>query len=356
MPKLPPRPKLTKLSRRRQSADERAEAAFKNVPRITNETVAEHREDVLRGARKYIYPLRHSRQRALAISSTIFVTAIIIFFAYCGLALYKFQSNSGFIYGVSQVIPFPIAKAGPSWVSYNSYLFELKHYMHYYSSQQGVNFNTASGKAQLANFKKQALQQVINDAYTKQLAKQHHLSISNQQVNNEVTQLQRQNRLGSSQRELDEVLNEYWGWTEADFKHSLQQQLLNQTVVDHLDTSTHTKAEAALKLLQAGTPFATVATQQSDDAITKANGGQYPAPISTTDSNLAAPVVAQIARLPINQVSEIIDTGYSLEIVMVTSRQADKSTASHIEFDLQPLGNFVAPLQKAHPAHRYIKV
>ncbi|MBI2285652.1 hypothetical protein HYU82_02420, partial [Candidatus Saccharibacteria bacterium] len=33
-----------------------APVSDENVPRITNETIAEHREEVLKGARKFIYP------------------------------------------------------------------------------------------------------------------------------------------------------------------------------------------------------------------------------------------------------------------------------------------------------------
>src|SRR4051812_29151677 len=50
--------------------------SLNDLPRITNETVAEHREQVLRGARKYIYPLQHSRANIIKVSVTLFVAAI----------------------------------------------------------------------------------------------------------------------------------------------------------------------------------------------------------------------------------------------------------------------------------------
>src|SRR5438552_6597079 len=117
MPKLP--------IRRQQAADTKLTEAIQNLPRITNETVAEHREEVLSSARKYIYPLSHSKHRVVVLSVSLLVTAVVVFFAYCGLALYKFQSTSTFTYGVAQVIPFPVARVGTHWVSYESYLFEL---------------------------------------------------------------------------------------------------------------------------------------------------------------------------------------------------------------------------------------
>jgi uncharacterized protein YqfA (UPF0365 family) len=90
------------------------------VPRITNETVATHREDVLKSARKYIYPLQHSKNKIILITSSIIIVFIVAFFTYCTLALYKFQSYSTFLYKVTQVIPFPIARVDGHFVSYNN--------------------------------------------------------------------------------------------------------------------------------------------------------------------------------------------------------------------------------------------
>ena len=46
-----------------------------NAARITNETVAEHREEVIGKARKYIYPLSHSKHKIIVISISLFIVA-----------------------------------------------------------------------------------------------------------------------------------------------------------------------------------------------------------------------------------------------------------------------------------------
>src|SRR6266436_4513609 len=58
-----------------------------NVPRITNETITEHREEVLKGARKYIYPLQHSKHRIVTVSLSIIAVASVAFLIYCTVAL-----------------------------------------------------------------------------------------------------------------------------------------------------------------------------------------------------------------------------------------------------------------------------
>ena len=198
--------------------------AIESLPKITNETVNDHREEVLSTARKYIYPLQHSKHRVVIISSTLLTVTLVVFSIYCGLSLYKYQNYSSFIYGVTQVVPLPVAKAGPNYVAYENYLFELKHYIHYYQTQQKIDFKSIEGQQQLSNFKKQALQIVVNDAYIKELAKTNKVSISQVDINNEINLLKQQNLLGDNNKVLSNVLAQYWGWTLNDFKRELANQ------------------------------------------------------------------------------------------------------------------------------------
>ena len=90
--KKPKKPKLHKLVpkklRKKQPAQPNQEQTLgEGVPRITNETVAAHREEVLGSARKYIYPLQHSKHKIVLISTALFITAFIAFFTYTMLAL-----------------------------------------------------------------------------------------------------------------------------------------------------------------------------------------------------------------------------------------------------------------------------
>jgi hypothetical protein len=355
------KPKLPSLAARSnkiriKKAEDKVTEALGNVPRITNETVAEHREEVLSSARKYIYPLQHSKHRVVRTSIGLFIVVVIGFFVYCSLALYKFQSTDEFIYGVAQVIPFPVAKTGNSWISYQSYLFELRRNMHYYQSQQQVDFGTKDGKAQLQHLKQQALAQVVQDAYVKQLANKYHVSVSNLQVNNEVTLVRTQNRLGSSDRVFKDVLNQFWGWTEDDFKRELKGQLLQQAVVAKLDTATTARAQAALKQLQGGTDFGTLASQVSQDVATKTNGGQYGTAITQNDADIPPAVAQAIFNLKPNQISGIINTGYTLEIVKLISTSGNTAIAAHIQFNFQPITTYTKSLQVTEKPHDYIKI
>lgn len=347
---IPPVPKRFK----KVKGEERIEEAFQNIPNITNETVAEHREDVLKGARKYKYPLQHSKHRIVIISTVLIIAALISFLVYSGLALYRFQSSSAFMYRVTQVLPFPVAKAGSHYVAYENYLFELRRYEHYYQSQQQVDFNTKSGKDQLASYKPKAMAEVVQAAYVKQLASQHHVSVSRAQLNDELDSLRAQNQ--SSDQELADVTNKFFGWSIDDLKREIKQELLAQDVAAKLDTATQARAASVLGQLQSGADFAALVTQNSD-AADKANGGQYAdGAITAASTDVPPAVVRQLLKMKVGQTYGVIQAGQTLEIVKLLGSSDGKMQAAHISFSLTPIDTYVNQYKKTHPTHTYMKV
>lgn len=352
---LSKRPRVPAVGRLRKKEPEKSlEQAIQGIPRITNETVAEHREEVLSSARKYIYPLQHSAHRVVIISLSLLVVLLVTFFTYCLLALYKFHSSSTFIYRVTQVIPFPVAKAGPSYVAYENYLFELRHYVHYYQTQQRVDFNSESGKQQLDQFQKLAMNRVVDDAYVKQIATKNNISVGDRELEDSIRLVRNQNRLGSNDQVFEDVLKEFWGWSVNDFKRELKQQMLAQKVVSTLDTDTHRRADEAYQRLKNGEDFATLAKQYSDDIATRDNGGDYGFSISQSDRDLPPQVIDAMFRLQVGSTSGIINTGAGLEIIQLKEISGGKVHAAHIVFAFKPISTYIGPLEKQHKPHIFI--
>lgn len=348
--------KLRQHGKRVVSRKEKKSIREDGLPKITNDTVAEHREEVLASARKYIYPLQHSRHRIVIISVSIFVVALTVFLTYTLLALYKFHATSTFVYRITQVLPLPVARADSNFVAYENYLFEVRRYMHYYTTQQDIDFSSKSGKEQLADYQRRALDSVIDDAYVKQLAKKHGVSVSRGEVNDQINLLKSQNRLGGSNQVFEDVLKEFWNWSIDDFRRELRQQLLAQKVVSKLDTETHKNAEAALGQLQGGADFATVAKTLSEDEVSKASGGEYGFMIERTNRDIQPKVLEEIFRLQPGQTSGIIETPLGLEIVKVYENNGGKVRAAHIFFSFEGIAKYLEPLKRENPPSRYIRL
>lgn len=328
--------------------------AAENAPRITNETVAEHREQVLKKARKYIIPLPHTKHQIVILTSTLFTLAVLGFFSYVTLALYKFEQSSTFLYRVTQVIPFPVANTGKGFVSYEEYLFELRHYTHYYEVQQKLNFDDESGQQQLEAFKEQARQKVIDDALVRQLAKENSVSVSEQEVTDQINLVRAQNRLGENDEVFEDVLKDYWGWTVNDFRRSLKQQMLTQKLVSKLDTETIQRAEDTISQLRDGADFAVVAKDNSDEETTKENGGEFGFMVSRTNRDLSAQTVSALFSLQPGQISEIINTGYTLEIVKNIETQGERVRGAHIVFNLKDVSTYLDPIKDQQKPKSYI--
>jgi hypothetical protein len=347
---------LKKLPSKLPGGTPQESAGAEPVPRITNESIAAHREEVLGSARKYIYPLRHSRHRVVKISIALFIALIISFFVGCVIALYKLQNTSTFMYSVTRVVPFPIAKAGNRLVSYDSYLFQLRHYIHYYQSQQGLKLDTPDGKRQLQSFKERSLDQAVAQAYVKELADKNNISVSNKEVNDQVALVRAQNRLGASDEVFRNVLREFWGWSVADFKRELKDELLEQKVIAKLDTQTNKRANDAYVQLKGGADFATLAAQVSDDVSTKGNGGEYGFAIDRSSRDISPQAVQALFGRAAGEFTEVINSGYYLEIDKVLEVNGDKLRAAHMTFNFADINDYLEPIKKENPTRYFLHI
>lgn len=328
-----------------------------SVPRITNDNVAEHREDVLSGARKYIYPLQHSKHRVVLLSTSLFLATIMIFSIFSVLMLYRFQTTSAFMYQVSRVVPFPIARTGSTFVAYEDYLFELDHYIHYYENQQQLSFDSEAGQAQLASYKERTINKVINDAYVKILAEEAGLSVDQTEIDEQIRIAREQNRLGSSDEIFEDVLREYWDWSVGDFRRSLGTELLAQKVIRANDTEAEQKATEALARITAGEDFTAIAAEYSGDLSTKDVGGEFGL-VNRSNRNVSQQTVDTLFKLGEGQVSGLVTvpygTGYALAIIKNLGEQGDQRKGAHIIFPLKSLDEVLNDRKEQQPYRLYM--
>lgn len=331
---------------------------LQDVPKITAESITEHRENVLSGARKYIYPLSHSKHRIIVLTSVIAGFAVVIFTIYCTMAMYRFYQYNTFLYRVTQVAPFPIARIGHTFIDYENYLFELRRYVHYYQTQQK---NLFGGEQQVNNYRKQALQGVIDNTYVKILAKQNGVSVSDKDVEARLAVVRSQNRLGSNNKVFADVLRDYWGWSVSDFKRNLKDQMLAERLEAKLDTEAAGKAADAYAHVKAGDDFSAVAKSLSQDTASKDNGGDYGFNISRTDPNIPPEVIDQLFKMKAGEVSPLIEASRldlskpdTLEILKVVSNDGNTVVAKHISINLKDSSELIKKLKQQQPVQTYV--
>ena len=78
--------------------------------RITNETVAEHRERILAGGRKFKYPVQYARHKLVFNAIIISVAAAILLAVIAWWQLYPMQNSSALMYRITLLLPLPVAQ------------------------------------------------------------------------------------------------------------------------------------------------------------------------------------------------------------------------------------------------------
>jgi hypothetical protein len=152
--------KLTSRVKRLARKKKSSEAAPLSGNRITNETVAEHRERILAGGRKFKYPRQYAKHQLIRNTILIAIGALIILSALVWQQLYLAENTSKFFYRLTQLVPLPVAKVEGKYVRYSDYLRDLRGELHYLTSEENVVFNTDDGRRQLEYRKRSSLDRV----------------------------------------------------------------------------------------------------------------------------------------------------------------------------------------------------
>lgn len=323
--------------------------------RITNETVAEHRERILAGGRKFKYPMQYTKHRVLIISILIVIVATISFAGFSALQLYKIQNTDKFIYRLTQAIPFPVAKVGDGYVRYSDYLRELRSSIHYFSTKEAVNFSSDDGKRQLEYQKRLALDKSIENEIVAQLAKQLGVEVPSQEVSDFVDRQVNNNKLGLSEDAFRQVIRDYYDWSLEEYKDSIKRQLTRKKVAANLDSESSKQMQGLVAALKGGADFANTAKASSEDAATKAQGGD--AGFFAADANDPNGLIAAASKLQPGQVSEVIEGVDGFYVVkLIEKRGTNELHIARIFISYKVLTSKIDELKKNSEINEYIYV
>ena len=243
--------------------------------RITNDTVAEHRERVLAGGRRFKYPVQYARHRLVI--ATILVS--VVFLALLALVgwwqLYPMQNSSAFMYRLTRIIPVPVAVVNGEQVPYSDYLVQYRGSEYYLSKYGEIKLDTPDGQRQLAYIKRQSLSKAEQTAYARQIAHKLGISISNNDVNSFISAERNTVNGRVSQETYDSSMQLYYGETPNDYRLRVANSLLQAKVAFAVDTDAVAQVKQAQALITSTkSDFAGVATQMASSKGGKVTVGQ----------------------------------------------------------------------------------
>ena len=151
---------------------------------VVTKTVERHRRLILGRARQYRSFFINTNQRVVGVSLAVLIVATSGFGGLVYFSLYRDQSYSDFSYNMTRVLPLPVARVGSTYVPYQDYLRDLRRQIHYFETQQGMDFSQPAEDAQvtLDELKNASMKRVIDRVYVAKLAAERNLSVTDEEI------------------------------------------------------------------------------------------------------------------------------------------------------------------------------
>ena len=324
--------------------------------RITNETVAEHRERILAGGRRFKYPVQYARHRLVFNTIIISVIALILITAFIWWQLYPQQNSSTFFYRITRVLPMPVAVVDGETVQYGHYLVGVRSSLHYLETKEGVNLRAPDSKGQVDYYKRRWLNDTIADAYASKIAHEKNIKVTDQQVNDAITFQRKSTNGEASEETYDAIIRDHFGWTPNEAREVTSRKLLRQIVAYTIDQNATDKRDKVVAMLKTESDFDKIALAVGGSGDGKVTSGVTPlVPRTNQDGGLAA----KASTLQKGQVSEVFKSssgdGYYM-VRLLDSDNSNRISYSYIKVPLTAFNDRLEQLRKDGKIKEYISV
>ncbi len=321
--------------------------------RITTDTLAEHRQQVLAGGRKFKYPVQYARHKLVMNAIIIIVASILVLIGAGYWLLYQAQNTTDFMYRVTKVVPVPVAEVDGQQVRYSEYLMKFRSNLHYLTEKEQVDVTTEDGQRQVDFIKNQAMQDAIADAYALKIAKEKDIEVTDAEL--EAYFKQQQQSINASESTYSTVILDYYGWSPDEYQQAMKTKLLRQKVSYAVDTD----AEATSKRIETAvadgnTDLNAIATTINAE---KESVVFWPAawvPVDNQDGGLAAAA----NKLEVGQVSKAIKTtaGDGYYYVKLVEKNETQVRYEYIQVQLTTFQNQLEKAESEDKISEYITI
>ena len=310
--------------------------AKKELPvRITNDTVAEHRERVLAGGRRHKYPVQYTKHKLVWNTLIISIIGLLLASAFVYVQLYVWRDGGDVAYRIVKLLPLPVASVDGASVPYSDYLFYQRGNIAVLR-QQGQD-----GDMDRVNFQRQrAMDQAVQDAYVRKLAQEHQIAVSDEQVETEIRRKQEES--GMSEEAYRSTIQDQLNWSLDDVRHGVRASLLRWQVAFAVDDQAAQRVKEIQQRLSEGKKLADIAQELGSDAVQftasvtvnrgNQDGGVTTAALGVDDGKVSDPVKSLAADgyyfvQPISRDDSTVTYSY-LKVPLSAFRQAfDKVVA-----------------------------
>jgi hypothetical protein len=330
----------------------RAAEQDKSSLRITNETVAEHRERILAGGRKFKYPVQYARHRLVINAIIIAVVAIIILVAVGWWQLYSVQNTGTFIYRVTKVLPLSVASVDGESVRYSDYLMRLRSQEYWLAGKGQIEQGKKDNERQINYIKRSVINGVEADAYAAKLAREKNITVTGEEVD-EVVKRSLQTANGTISQELyDASTLETLGYDRDEYRLLIRQSLLRHKVAYELDTQAAETTKQVAALVADPNANLDVVAQQVGKGVQSGTSGLV------RKSNQDGGITQAATKLSVGQTSAAIKstTGDGYYFVRLLESNANELSYHYVKVPLTTFNQTFAKLRTQDKIKEHISI
>ena len=203
--------KLPKIKLKKKSAELKP-------ARITTKTIEQHRREILDGAKKFKYPIQYEKHRLVINAILVGIAFVAVFFAVIAWRIYKADDTSGFLYKISQVIPFRAGEVEGQPILFSDYLAYYRSSWHYHQAKEQKNTNQQIEDKLKNEYRQRAFDNAVKIAYAKKLATERNISVSQSEIDQELQTKLTYADTKISQSSFDKIVKEYYGLSQWEYR------------------------------------------------------------------------------------------------------------------------------------------
>ena len=311
--------------------------------RITNETVAEHREQILAGGRKFKYPIQYSKHKLVINAVLVALASIVLLLVGGWVLMYPMQNTSIIAYRIARISMLPVGVVDGEQVRYSDYLIQYRASEYYLNKYGEVKSNSKDWSVQLDDIKYRSMNLAQQTAYARKLAKQYSVSVTAADIDTFIDQERTTVNGRVSQETYDASIRMLYGESAEDYRLIVENSLLKNKVAFAVDDAAKNQADKALSSLRSSGDFGKavdVANAMSGGKASAGRSGEVD--LSGKFNGLR---VSDVASVKVGGLSGVTastnDDGYY--IVKVTNKSDKKIAFDYIHV---PLTAFKAQFEK----------
>ncbi|PID33269.1 hypothetical protein CR969_01610 [Candidatus Saccharibacteria bacterium] len=317
----------------------------KELPsRITNDTVAQHREKVLAGGRKHKYPLQYTKHKLVWNTIFISVAGLILVSTLVWLQLYVWKDTSDLAYRITRVLPLPIAKIDGQSVPYSNYL--LYHRSSIAALKVQGQDEIAADKA--AFLRQQAMDRALEVAYANKIANERDIKVNDNQVDDFLKKQRESTSLTESSWES--AVRDHLGWSLSEQRQAVRSALTVSAVAFSVDEPASNSAKQVRDYINKKKSLAEIAKSMKDKVQLVPD---ITVPKKNTDS-----IAAIAAKLKPGQISPSTKTlaGDGYYFISLKSTNDNTLTYSYLKVPLTVFKQQLIQVKESDKVAYYVDV